>query len=271
MIPMGHLWQMQQKAAEEAAAKPKPPYAESHQLIRVLASISLALALAGALLAVNWNAVERGTAIQESVKPGINRDWKSDNIAPLVERLEAESREIYHERAQLAALVGLKEGMEVADIGAGSGFMAEEFARIVGAKGTVFAVDINPKLLERIAQRSQQAGLTNIKPVLTGEREVKLDRRSVDVVFVCDTYHHFEYPRSSLAGIRRALRNRGELVVVDFKREPGKSEPFILEHVRADKETFKKEIEAAGFRFVREEEAPFLKDNYVLRFRKRGE
>jgi ubiquinone/menaquinone biosynthesis C-methylase UbiE len=290
MIPIAHLIKMKQEADEKAKARVKAalgfgpevaaggppgsdashPYGDSHQGARVLVSLFAALALAGALIASSWGRASRST-LEQSVAPGINREWKSDNIAPLVDRLEAESREIYHERAQLAALVGLKEGMEVADVGAGSGFMVEEFSRMVGSKGKVYAVDINPGLLGRIAQRAHQAGLTNIKTVLTSERTVDLPRRSVDVVFVCDTYHHFEYPNGSLAGIRRGLRARGELVVVEFHREAGKSPDFVMQHVRANKETFKKEIEAAGFRFVREEEAPFLKENYVLRFRKRGE
>lgn len=292
MIPIAHLRRMHKEANEKAKARvraafgigplppinppaaepaaPPAPFADSHQGVRVVVALSTALALAGALIAANWGGVS-GSAQEQSVKPGINREWKGSNVTPLIERLESESREIYHERAQLAALVGLKEGMEVADVGAGSGFMAEEFARIVGPKGTVYAVDINPVLLGGIARRAQQAGLANIKPVLTGERDVELRRRSVDVVFVCDTYHHFEFPKSSLAGIRRALRPRGELVIVEFNREPGKSTEHILEHVRAGKETFKREIEAAGFRFIREKEVPFLKENYVLRFRKRGE
>jgi len=63
------------------------------------------------------------------------------------------------------------------------------------------------------------------------------------------------------------LRSGGDLVVVDFNRIPGKTAPTMLEHVRAGKEEFAKEITAAGFILVAEERAPFLTDNYVLRFR----
>jgi len=60
-------------------------------------------------------------------------------------------------------------------------------------------------------------------------------------------------------------------VVVDFRRVEGRSEAWVLEHVRGGQQDFSREIAAAGFALVREEPAPFLKENYVLRFRKRGE
>jgi predicted methyltransferase len=91
----------------------------------------------------------------------------------------------------------------------------------------------------------------------------------VDLVFVCDTYHHFEYPKQSLAGIHRALRPGGELVVVEFKREPGVSPAWILEHVSKGQSEVIKEIEAAGFVLTNDHTSPLLKDNYVLRFRKK--
>jgi SAM-dependent methyltransferase len=209
------------------------------------------------------------TAQEKSVKPGINETWKSDAIDPLVNTLESESREIYTQRSALADLLGLRPGMAVADIGAGSGFMAEEFARRVGANGKVYAVDINAKLLQRIAAHAKEHNLSQIQTVLTPEDAVNLPAGSVDLIFVCDTYHHFEYPQKSLAGIHRALRAGGELILVEFHREPGTSPGWILEHVRAGQEEFTREIEAAGFVLVRVEAAPFLSQNYVLRFRKK--
>lgn len=204
----------------------------------------------------------------QGVPPGLNDTWKSPDVDSLVGRLEVESREIYRERAKLAALVGPKPGSAIADVGAGSGFMVEEFAKLVGAKGKVYAVDINAKMMDRVAQRAKQLGLPAIETIVTREDSVDLPAASVDMVFVCDTYHHFEYPEKSLAGIHRALRPGGELVVVDFHREPGKTNSQMLGHIRAGKEQFIKEITAAGFALAADHPAPFLTENYVLRFRK---
>ena len=91
----------------------------------------------------------------------------------------------------------------------------------------------------------------------------------MDLVFICDTYHHFEYPRNTMSSIQRALRPGGQLLVVDFDRIPGVTADWLLEHVRAGKEVFRAEIEAAGFEFTGEHDLESLEDNYILRFSKR--
>lgn len=230
--------------------------------------VTFALLLAATLLAPATFAQTPAPAKEPSVKPGINESWKSPNVEPLIGTLEAESREIYRERASLAALVGPRPGSAVADVGAGSGFMVEEFARLVGPSGKVYAVDINAKLLEHIAKSAAQAGVKNITTVLTREDSVDLPANSVDIVFVCDTYHHFEFPQSSLRGILRALKRGGQLVIVDFRRLPGQSRDWVLEHVRLGEEDVVKEVAAAGFELINVHHPPFLADNYVLRFRK---
>lgn len=212
---------------------------------------------------------QQGAPAQEkSVKPGINDRWRSSDIRPLVETLETESREIFHEREALARLVDAKPGMAVADIGSGSGFMTELFAKMVGPSGRVYAVDINSKMLELIAQRASQNGLKNIQTVLNNDKSTELPANSVDIVFLCDTYHHFEYPKAMLASIHRALRPGGQVVLVEFHRVPGKSADWMMEHVRDGQEVFTKEFVDAGFAFDKELDAPFFKENYVLRFRK---
>ena len=203
---------------------------------------------------------------EESVKPGINDSWKGDDINPLVGRLESESREIFTRRRLLGAVVGPPVGASIADVGAGSGFMTHLFSRLVGPEGRVYAVDINESLLGHIADGARERGLDNIETVLGTEKSVELPEASVDVVFICDTYHHFEYPRNSMASIHRALRPGGQLLLVDFERIPGVSRDWLLDHVRAGKEVFRAEIEAAGFRLVAEHDLEELEENYCLRF-----
>ncbi len=203
-----------------------------------------------------------------SVKPANNDAWKSDDVDPLIARLESESREIWVHRQRLLEVVAPRPGSVVADIGAGSGFMTLLFARAVGPSGKVVAVDLNPKLLEQIAARARAEDLDNVQTLRTPEDAIPLAPASVDLVFLCDAYHHFEYPESTMRSIHAALREGGELVLVDFERIPGKTEPAMLEHVRAGKEVFRQEILDAGFELVREHEVPEFEENYVLRFRK---
>ena len=205
---------------------------------------------------------------ETNVKPGINAEYlKPDlNVTQWVERFEREGREIYDQREAIVAAARLKPGMVLADIGAGTGLFTPYFSRAVGPKGKVLAVDIVPAFLERIRERAAAEGLANVQTVLCTEHSVELPPNSIDFAFICDVYHHFEYPQSSLASLHRALRPGGEVLLVEFKRIPGTSSDWVLNHVRAGQEVFTAEIKAAGFQQV--EELNLLKENYVVRFRK---
>ena len=209
---------------------------------------------------------------EASVRPGINDEYKKQSVDTWVERFESESREIYQHRGEIVDAVGPRPGMAIADVGAGTGFFTRMFAERVGPSGRVYAVDILPEFIEHIASRAKEHGLSQVTPVLCKEDSVELPTNSVDLVFMSDTYHHFEYPKSTLASIRRALRPGGEMVVIDFERIEGKSRQWVLDHVRAGEEVVVAEITGAGFeRVPGSSEKPFLQENYFLRFRKKGE
>jgi SAM-dependent methyltransferase len=205
----------------------------------------------------------------QSVRPDINRQFLDPNldVEQWVERFESESREIYAQRHEIVEAVGLEPGDAVADLGAGSGLFSALFAAEVGPRGTVYAVDIAPGFVRHIEENAERAGLNQIRGVVCEQDSVGLPPDSVDLAFICDTYHHFEYPAPTMASIHRALRRGGELVVIDFHRIPGTSSDWVMDHVRDGQEVFTAEIEAAGFRKV--EERPILEENYFLRFRKR--
>jgi SAM-dependent methyltransferase len=207
---------------------------------------------------------------RESVKPGINREFLSPDlqVEEWIGRFETESREVYTAREAILAALKLEEGMRVADVGAGTGLFTRLFSERVGAGGWVFAVDISPKFAAHLAAVADAAKLANITPVLCAEDSVLLPPQSVDLVFVCDTYHHFEYPGATLTSIHRALKPSGRLAVIDFERIEGKSRDWTLDHVRAGKETFREEIEAAGFQLAGETEVEGLEENYFLVFHK---
>jgi tRNA A58 N-methylase Trm61 len=203
-----------------------------------------------------------------SVKPGINDKFLSSelDVKEWTERFEGESRDIYAHRAEIVAALGLEDKQRVADIGAGTGFFSEMLARTVGENGVVWALEISPKFLEHLRERFAKAELSQIEVVENSDRTTGLAESSIDLAFVCDVYHHFEYPEAMLQNLKYVLTPGGSLVVIDFKRIPDETEPWILDHVRAGKEVFRAEIEAAGFRFKDEIEIEGLEDNYILRF-----
>ncbi len=226
-------------------------------------AILLAVTLAGC--AQQQQPVER-----VSVKPGINDPYRNPDlqVEEWTSRFEVESREVYASRAAIVEALNLEPGMAVADIGAGTGLFTRPLAERVGPDGTVYAVDIVPKFIEHIRARADAAGLDQVRTVLCLEDSVELPDDSVDLAFICDVYHHFEYPDASLASLHRAIRPGGTLVVIDFERIPGVSREWLLNHVRAGKEVFTAEIEAAGFELVEEVQVDGLEENYCLRFRK---
>jgi ubiquinone/menaquinone biosynthesis C-methylase UbiE len=158
--------------------------------------------------------------------------------------------------------------MRVADIGAGTGLFTLPMADAVGAEGVVYAVDIAEPFVKHIEERAREAGYENIRGVVCTERSVELPRNSIDLAFLCDTYHHLEYPKTTLASLRRALKPGGEVFVVDFKRVPGESSEWVMNHVRAGQATVEAELTEAGFEKVAD--LPLLMDNYVIRFRSTG-
>lgn len=211
-----------------------------------------------------------GLAQDESVKPGINEKFLDPDlkVEEWTEKFEVESREVYDFRSEIVAKIDLKPGMEMADIGAGTGLFTKPFSEAVGPEGKVYAVDIAKNFLTHIRARMEREKAGNVETVLCTERSVELPEDSIDLAFLCDTYHHFEYPQASLASIHKALRPDGELVLIDFKRIPGESSEWIMGHVRAGQEVFESEIEKAGFEKISEVEG-LLTENYFVRFRKK--
>lgn len=206
-------------------------------------------------------------AQEQSVKPGINDNFVNPDVDRFIQMFEGESREIFKHRNEIVAVLGLKPGMNVADVGAGTGFFSRMIAEKVLPGGVVYAVDIAQNFLDHIEKLNKENDISNIKTVLCDQHSTKLPENSVDLVFVCDTYHHFEFPQHTLESIHKALRTGGVLVVVDFERVKGVSTDFALEHVRAGKGAVSDEIRDAGFDFI--EEVPMMKEQYVIKFRKR--
>lgn len=206
-------------------------------------------------------------AQDKSVKPGINDPFKNPDVEKYAKTFEGESREVFLQRDKVVKACGLKPGAVVADIGSGTGLYTRLFAKEVGAGGQVFAVDITPKFLEHVQTTSRAAGLKNVTPVLCNPDAVDLPPGSVDVAFVCDTYHHFEYPEKTMLSLHRALKPGGRVVVIDFHRIPGTSSDWTLNHVRAGQEVVEKELASFGFKKT-DEVKGLLKDNYFVIFTK---
>jgi ubiquinone/menaquinone biosynthesis C-methylase UbiE/intracellular sulfur oxidation DsrE/DsrF family protein len=208
-----------------------------------------------------------GLAQEQSVKPGINDSFKNPDIGDFVGKFEVESREVYHLREAILAACRIEPGQTVADIGAGTGLYTRMFSNAVGKDGRVIAVDITPKFLSHIEATCRAEDLKNVQTLLCGAETTNLAPESVDVAFICDTYHHFEFPLKTMTSLHKALKPGGRVIVVDFRRVEGESTPWVLNHVRAGQEVVESEIKECGFRKVGERKGLF-KENYFVEFQK---
>jgi SAM-dependent methyltransferase len=189
------------------------------------------------------------------------------DIKATAAQLEGNGREVAVKRSEIVAALNLKPGQAVADIGAGTGLFAREFVRMVGKDGRVDAVEIAPAFLKHLSELAATPEYSGVlRPIEGGTHTTNLAPESIDVAFICDTYHHFEDPAGILASVRRALRPGGILYVIDFDKRDDSSE-FVKSHARATQAEFVAEIEAAGFRRFDIDARLELKENFLAAFR----
>ncbi len=203
-------------------------------------------------------------AQEQSVRPGINDSFKDAKVQEFVEKFEIESREVYAKREQVLKTMNLTKGQTVADIGAGTGLYTRMFSDAVGSEGHVLAVDITKSFLDHIEQSARETNRKNIQTVLCTADSTNLMPGTVDVAFICDTYHHFEFPLKTMKSLHAALKPCGRVFLIDFKRVEGESSDWTMKHVRAGQEVFEKEVTSCGFRRAQSHE--LLKENYFLEF-----
>lgn len=161
-----------------------------------------------------------------------------------------ESREEEENPSKLLAALQLQPGQTVADIGCGNGFYTLLMAEKVGPAGKVYAVDIQPEMLQLLGKRAKAAGLDNIVPVLSSPADPKLPPDAIDLILLVDVYHEFAYPEQMLASMRNALSPDGVVALAEYRLEDPRI-PIKLLH-KMSKKQIRKEYEPAGFELVRQ-------------------
>jgi ubiquinone/menaquinone biosynthesis C-methylase UbiE len=175
--------------------------------------------------------------------------------------LEDPQRDEWQKPDAIIQALSLKEGQVVADIGAGSGYFTIRFAQRVGQKGRVLAVDIDEGMLSYLRQRLAQEKIQNVQVMQVPSHDPLLIDGSLDLAFICNTYHHLEDRAVYLRKLRKALKPNGRLVIVDFYKKEGipVGPPLSM---RLGEETVKKELQEAGMRVT--EKLTFLPYQYIL-------
>jgi ubiquinone/menaquinone biosynthesis C-methylase UbiE len=188
------------------------------------------------------------------------------NLDSYIAHLADPGRDAWQKPDDVVRALALQPGQTVCDVGAGPGYFTLRLARAVGAAGRVYAVDVEPKILDALRERLAASGLRNVTPVLALADDPLLPAAACDVILIVDTYHHFPDRVAYLGRLTRALRPGGRIANVDYhKRETPVGPP--LAH-RLARETFLAEAQKAGL--VVADEPAFLPHQYFVVLRPRG-
>ncbi len=167
--------------------------------------------------------------------------------------LDRSDRETTEQPEHVLDVLGVKDGMTVADVGAGSGYFTVRIAKRVGARGKVLATDLQPEMLDLLRTKVAKASLTNVVPILSTESDAKLPKKELDLVLMVDVYHELPKPAATLAQVRVALRPEGRIALVEYRGEDPEV-PIKPEH-KTTLAQVRRELEANGFVFRSSDES----------------
>lgn len=195
---------------------------------------------------------------------GHQRDQPRD-IKDYLEQLERPERDVYQKPVQVMEALGLKPGMAVADIGSGSGYFTRRFVEAVTETGKVYAVDVEPEMLEYAKQSVEHMHVGfNAEFILARPDNPKLPFEIVDLIFVCNTFHHLEDRAVYFANLKSALKPGGRIAIVDFYHDERSGELGFPKRHLVSRETTIDEMTKAGYQLNKEH--TFLPKQYFLEF-----
>ena len=163
--------------------------------------------------------------------------------------LERSEREEEENPDKAIQALGLKPGMTVADVGAGSGYFTVRMAKLVGPDGKVYATDIQQQMLDILGKRLRAEKIPNVELVRGTVTDPNLPAGKMDLILMVDVYHEFSEPQAMLRKMKEALAQDGRLVLIEFRKEDP-AVPIRLEHKMSVAEV-RAELEAEGFKLDR--------------------
>jgi len=169
---------------------------------------------------------------------------KFEDVDKWAEAFEDPERDAWQKPDEVIKAIDLSVHSTIADIGSATGYFPIRFAR-VAKEGKVFGVDIEQNMVDYLNERAAKEGLTNLESVLGETNDPKIPRQ-VDIVFICNTYHHIEERNKYFENLLKYLTSDGKLVIVDFKKGdlpvgPGDS-------MKIAKEDVIQEITSSGYK-----------------------
>jgi ubiquinone/menaquinone biosynthesis C-methylase UbiE len=188
------------------------------------------------------------------------------NVTEYLDRLDRPERDADQKPAEVIQALDLRPGMAVADLGSGSGYFTRRFVDAVAPGGTVYAIDVEPKALDYIRAHlsPEQRDHGTIHFVHADANDPRLPAASVDLLFLCNTYHHIEDRTQYFARAAHAIRPGGRLAVIDFYEDHRSGNLGFSKDRLVSQQRLMDELTRAGYRLAREH--TFLPQQYFLEF-----
>ena len=196
---------------------------------------------------------------QHPAKPD-HMEHRFDDPERYAKSFDDPARDAWQMPGRVLDALKLPADSSVADIGAGTGYFTVRLAKAV-PRGTVYAVDIEPAMVEHIRKRAAAAGLANVTAVRGDEVTPNLPR-PVDLVLVVDTYHHIANRPGYFRDLAKSLTPGGRVAIIDFRKDSPQGPPVQF---RFDAEQIVDELKQAGYRLDAKHD--FLPRQHFLVFR----
>jgi arsenite methyltransferase len=190
---------------------------------------------------------------------------RPENLKAYLEHLDSPERNAYQKPAEVVEALGLKPGMAVADLGAGSGYFTRRLVEAVTEDGKVYAIDIEPEMLSYTKDSLEHLHRPyTAEFILARSDSPKLPTESVELIFICNTYHHLEDRPDYFNNVRSALKPGGRIAIIDFYHDERSGDVGFPRRHLVPRDTVVNEMTKAGYKLLREH--TFLPRQYFLEF-----
>ena len=182
--------------------------------------------------------------------PDHSHHGNPSDLESYIAKMEEPGRAAWQKPDEVVRALALKGGETVCDIGAGPGYFSLRLAKAVGESGRVFAVDVDPRILDVLRKRLKDSGLRNLTPVLALDEDPLVPKKACDLIFIVDTFHHFPDPPAYLRRLGQTLKPGGRIVNIDFHKRELPVGPAVAHKI--SREDFLAQAAAAGLTLVGE-------------------
>ena len=178
---------------------------------------------------------------------------QTPNVMEYLDRLDRPERDQDQKPAQVIDALALKPGLYVADLGAGSGYFTRRFVETIGDAGKVYVIDIEPEALKYVEESLVHMHRSfDAEFILARPDNPKIPFESVDLIFVCNTYHHLTDRTDYFRNVKSSLKPSGRIAIIDFYHDERSGELGFPKRHLVPREKVIEEMMEAGYRLAKE-------------------